>query len=186
MGDINFTNFLSDRLMGCYPEGASYCCFRKTVSNNIFQKVLLINFISTSGSAFHFCSLPADRRLQKVCTMKGARHCFYRRTVYNSYFEKVLLINLISPYSKLLKHFNFVHILLIEGCGKCTLGKKKVIAFLQSNFKQLLRKGLTDKFHQPLLQIALAFHFCSFSADGRLWKVCSTKGSSHCSFYKVF
>ena len=63
MGDINFTNFLSDRLMGCYPESASYCCFRKTVSNNIFQKVLLINFISTSGSAFHFSSLPADRRL---------------------------------------------------------------------------------------------------------------------------
>ena len=49
MDDFNFTNFLSDREMGCSTEGASYCCFRKTVSKNfrkVFQKVLLITFIS--------------------------------------------------------------------------------------------------------------------------------------------
>ena len=33
--------------MGCSMEGASYCCFRKTISSNFFQQVLLINIIST-------------------------------------------------------------------------------------------------------------------------------------------
>ena len=33
-------------------EGASYCCFRKAVSNNFFQQVLLINIISTYANLF--------------------------------------------------------------------------------------------------------------------------------------
>ena len=41
--------------MGCSMEGASYCCFRKAVSNNFFQQVLLINFISTYANLLqHF------------------------------------------------------------------------------------------------------------------------------------
>ena len=47
MIDFNFINIFSDSVMGCSMEGASYYCFRKAVSNNFFQKVLLINFIST-------------------------------------------------------------------------------------------------------------------------------------------
>ena len=43
--DFNFTNFLIDGVMGCSTKGASYCCFHKTVSNNYFQNVLLINLI---------------------------------------------------------------------------------------------------------------------------------------------
>ena len=46
MDDFNFTNFLIDRVMGCSKKSASYCCFRKAVSRNYFQKVLQINFIS--------------------------------------------------------------------------------------------------------------------------------------------
>ena len=42
----DFTNIFSNRVMTCSAKGASYCCFRKAVSNNVFQKVLLINFIS--------------------------------------------------------------------------------------------------------------------------------------------
>ena len=41
--------------MGCSMEGASYCYFRKAVSNNFFQQVLLINFISTYANLLqHF------------------------------------------------------------------------------------------------------------------------------------
>ena len=47
MNDLNFANFFNDRVMECSKEGASNCCFCKAVSNNFFQKVLLINFIST-------------------------------------------------------------------------------------------------------------------------------------------
>ena len=52
MDDFNFTNFFSDRVMGCSTEGASYYCFRKAGSDNFFQKVLLIN--STSFQHFNF------------------------------------------------------------------------------------------------------------------------------------
>ena len=45
MNDFNFTNVFSKRVMTCFAKGASYCCFRKAVSNNAFQKILL-NFIS--------------------------------------------------------------------------------------------------------------------------------------------
>ena len=56
MNDFNFTNFFSKRMMACSAKGASYCCFRKAVSNNVFQKVLLINFISFSISfSLAFC-----------------------------------------------------------------------------------------------------------------------------------
>ena len=47
MDNFNFTNFLIDRVMGYSMKGASYCCFCKVVSSNYFQKVLLMNFIST-------------------------------------------------------------------------------------------------------------------------------------------
>ena len=41
--------------MGCYMEGASYCYFRKAVSNNFFLQVLLINIISTYANLLqHF------------------------------------------------------------------------------------------------------------------------------------
>ena len=47
MDDFNFTNFFSDRVIGCSTKDASCCCFCKAVSNKYFQKVLVINFIST-------------------------------------------------------------------------------------------------------------------------------------------
>ena len=52
MDDFNFTYFLSDREMGCSTEGANYCCFRKAVSNNWSQKVLLITFIGNYADLF--------------------------------------------------------------------------------------------------------------------------------------
>ena len=55
-------------------EGASYCCFRKTVSNNLFPQVLLINIISTYANLLqHFIFarfLLVEMRLWKVCTTK--------------------------------------------------------------------------------------------------------------------
>ena len=46
MDDFSFTNFLTDREMGCS---------RKAVSNNYFQKVLLITFISNYANLLqHF------------------------------------------------------------------------------------------------------------------------------------
>ena len=46
MNDFNFTNFFSNRVMASSAKGASYCCFRKAVSNNVSQKFLLIDFTS--------------------------------------------------------------------------------------------------------------------------------------------
>ena len=77
-------------------EGASYCCFRKVVSNNFFQQVLLINIISTYANSLqyfifaHF--LLIERRLESV-------HYKRRRLLVaalNTYFLKVLLINSIN------------------------------------------------------------------------------------------
>ena len=48
INDFNFTNFFSNKVMACSAKGTSYCCFRKAVSNKVFQKVLLINFIRFS------------------------------------------------------------------------------------------------------------------------------------------
>ena len=50
--DFKFTNFLTNRVMRCSTKDASHCCFRKAVSNNYFQKFLLINFTSTCSNWF--------------------------------------------------------------------------------------------------------------------------------------
>ena len=75
MNNFKFLTFFSDRVVGCSMEGASYCCFRKSVSNNFFQQVLLINIISTYANLLkHFifaCFLLIERRLWKVCTTNG-------------------------------------------------------------------------------------------------------------------
>ena len=50
--DYSFTNFLSDREMGCPTEGSSYCCLQTT----IFRKSFLITFdkyLRKFVSAFH-------------------------------------------------------------------------------------------------------------------------------------
>ena len=49
-GDFNFTNFLINRVMKCSTKGASPCRFQKAVSNNYFQKFLLINLLSTCSN----------------------------------------------------------------------------------------------------------------------------------------
>ena len=107
MDDFNFTNFLSDRVMGCTTKGDSYWYFRKAVSSNFFLKVLLINFISNYANlfqhfifahfiegkktlkrvlkqiaeTFHFCSLSGDTRSWKVCSAKGDGHFYCHRAV---------------------------------------------------------------------------------------------------------
>ena len=56
-------------------KGASYFCFRKAVSNNYIQEVLLINIISAYANLLqHFIFarfLLIERRLWRVCTTKG-------------------------------------------------------------------------------------------------------------------
>ena len=61
--DFNFTNFLIIRVMRCSTKGDSHCCFRKTVSNNYFQKFLLINLPSTCSNwleNFSFTHFPTN------------------------------------------------------------------------------------------------------------------------------
>ena len=48
--NFSFSNFLINTVMRCSTKGASHCCFLKAVSNNYFQKFLLINFISTCSN----------------------------------------------------------------------------------------------------------------------------------------
>ena len=50
VSQICFCKFIFAKLLllliAASPKDASYCCFRKAVSNNFFQKVLLISFFS--------------------------------------------------------------------------------------------------------------------------------------------
>ena len=52
MGDFSCTNFLINIVMGCSTKDANYCYFHNAVSNNYFQKVLLINFVCTYANWF--------------------------------------------------------------------------------------------------------------------------------------
>ena len=78
---VTITNFLAE--MGCSTKGDSYCCFNKVVSNNYFQKILLINFISTYAtllknlSFVHFLLIEVYGKysLQRVA------HCSFCRAV---------------------------------------------------------------------------------------------------------
>ena len=46
-------------MMASSTKGASYCCFRKAVSDNYFHKVLLINFTSIYRNLLtHFIFAP--------------------------------------------------------------------------------------------------------------------------------
>ena len=50
------------------------------------------------------------------------------------------------------------------------------------------RRAILKNFFQKVLLInftSLAFQFCSLSADRRLWKLYSTKGSGHCRFCRA-
>ena len=80
--DLNFTNFLINRVMGCSTKGDSHCCFRKAVSNNYFQKFLLINLSSTCSnwlknfSSTHFTQF--YRAMESIST-KRVGHWSFRR-----------------------------------------------------------------------------------------------------------
>ena len=55
MKNFNFTYYFNDRVMGCSMESVSYWCFRKAISNNFFQQVLLINTLSAYANLLqHF------------------------------------------------------------------------------------------------------------------------------------
>ena len=97
MDDFNFTNILSDRVIGCSTEGANYCCFRKAVSNNFIQKffenVLLMSYIRT------YSNLPNYFIFVHRLLIEGYEHDaprkdlistpfveqFYKATLRNSY-----------------------------------------------------------------------------------------------------
>ena len=96
-----FLTFFSDRVVRCSMEGASYCCFRKAVSSNFFQQVLLIIIISTYANLLqHFIFarfLSTKRRLWKVCTLKGDGYClqFQTRIFRKSYWSIPLTLRVI-------------------------------------------------------------------------------------------
>ena len=62
LSQIYFCKFIFAKLLllpiAASPKGASYCCFRKTISNNFFQKVLLISFISTYANLAKYFIFP--------------------------------------------------------------------------------------------------------------------------------
>ena len=67
-------------------EGASCCCFCKAVSNNRFQQVLLINFISTYANLLqhfifaHFLLIKDYRKRalrKKLVIDRGFKHVFF-------------------------------------------------------------------------------------------------------------
>ena len=130
--------------MGCFAEGASYCFFQIVVSNNYFQKVLLINFICTFANflqdfIFARFQLIEDygqytlRKEQVVAT-------FVER--FKKMVEKVLLMNSIRIHRYLLHHFIFVHLLLIEDNEQVTQQKGSIIATFIEWFKvATLRKS---------------------------------------------
>ena len=97
MNKFNFLMFFSDRVVGCSTEGASYCCFRKAVSNNFFQQVLLINIIESYANLLQRFIFARFLLIEKK-TMESV-HYKRRRllvAVLNTYFLEVLLINSIS------------------------------------------------------------------------------------------
>ena len=85
----------------------------------------------------NFTNFLSDRMME--CSTKG--YCYFYKAVSNNYFQKVLLINLTNTYANLLKHFSFVHFLLIERYEKQFLRKGSVIATFVERFKVVtLRK----------------------------------------------
>ena len=130
--------------MRCFAEGASYCFFPIVVSNNYFQKVLLISFNCTFANflqdfVFARFQLIEDygkytlRKEQVVAT-------FVER--FKKMVEKVLLMNSIRLHRYLLHHFIFVQLLLIEDNGQVTQQKGSIIATFVEWFKvAALRKS---------------------------------------------
>ena len=117
---FSVTNFFSNRVMACSAKGASYCCFRKAISNNAFQKFLLINFISFSISfllAFcrGGCFLPIEDygkyALRREPVIAPFVVWFKTATSRKSSWWISFFF---SIYNNLLNRFIFVHHLLIE------------------------------------------------------------------------
>ena len=170
MDDFSFTNFLSDRVMGdvsyccasycCFrkfafgnllaasPEGASYYCFRKAVSNTSSTKYYWqISLVLASISfKISFFSLSADRRLWKECSTKGAGHCFFRRTVLNSYFENFWKVNCISLTPNCLSTSFWLTFCWQKAMESMLYERSRLLLLSQSGLKQLLWESLTGKF----------------------------------------
>ena len=131
MDDFSFTNFLTDRVMGCSKKGVSYCCFRKVVSSNFFQKVLLLNFISTYAnwlknfSFAHFLLIEGYRKyyLQKESVIAPFVERFKTATLTKS--SKWVFLVLTATCLNL---FNFANFLTIEDNEQGILRKDPVIA----------------------------------------------------------
>ena len=144
MDAFNFIIFFSDRVMGCFAEGASYCCFPIVVSNNYFQKVILINFICTFANFlqhFIFARFQLIEDYGKYTLRKEqVVPTFVKR--FKKMVEKVLLMNSIRTHRYLLHHFIFVHLLLIEDNEQVIQQKGSIIATFVEWFKvATLRKS---------------------------------------------
>ena len=145
MDDFNFSNFLIDRVMGCSTKSASYCCFRKAVSSNYFQKVLLINFVSTyanwlkNSSFAHFLLIEGYRKyyLRKESFIAPFVERFKTATLTKS--SKWIFLVLTATCLNL---FNFADFLMIEDNEQGTLRKDPVIAAFVDQLKTItLRKS---------------------------------------------
>ena len=69
---------------------ADYYSFDRAASNNYFEKVLQINFISNLLKHFFFADLLLIEDFEQCVLQKGADHCSLHGAVSNNYFEKTL------------------------------------------------------------------------------------------------
>ena len=122
---------------------ASYCFFRKAVSDNFFQKVLLINFISTYANMFQHLIFA------RFLLIEGYEKCALRKELVIiapivEWFKiatlKVLLMNSICTYRNLLNHFIFLYLLLIEDYEQGALRKELIFAPFVVRFKTATSK----------------------------------------------
>ena len=131
--DCNFTNFLINRVMKCSTKGASHCCFHKAVSNNYFQKFLLINFTSTCSNwinNFNFTHFLLIKGYRKYSLRKESVIAFLQSGLKQ---ERVFLVNFISTQSNLLNHFIFPYLWLIEQTINRVLYKRSQSLLLSQN-----------------------------------------------------
>ena len=137
MDAINFIERFSDRVVECFAEGTSYCCFAIVVPNNYFQKVLLINFICTFANSlqhFIFARFLLIEDYGKYTLWKEQVIATFAEQ-FQKMVEKVLLMNSICTHRYLLHHFIFGHLLLIEDYEQGTLQKGSIIATFIEWFK---------------------------------------------------
>ena len=136
----------------------------------------------------HCCRIFADGKVSTWCSTKGASHCstapfvepLKPATLGKSYWEILPILTTIYTKIAFLPRFCWY-----KDKYKVLYKRSGSLLLSYSSLKQLLKKGLTERFCQYLEQVTETLLFCRISADTRLCTRCSTKGAAHCCFRKA-